>query len=71
MNGSGQVETSKDTFDQIVAEFRKKLGLTLFGIDVIVERGSGRHAIIDMNVFPGLLFCLLVVMRIDPNVNSP
>lgn len=61
----GRVETSKDTFDQIVAEFRQKLGLTLFGIDVIVERGSGRHAIIDMNVFPGL-FSPLLFIRIDP-----
>lgn len=42
--------------DLIVNEVRTKLGLTLFGIDVIIEKGSGRYAIIDMNVFPGKLY---------------
>ena len=44
---------SGEIFDQIVSEFRDKLNLSLFGVDVIVEKGTGRHAIIDMNVFPG------------------
>lgn len=43
----------KKILDLIVNEVRTKLGLTLFGIDVIIEKGSGRYAIIDMNVFPG------------------
>lgn len=51
----GHEMPSQQTFDRIVREFRQKLGLSLFGIDVIVEKGSARHAIIDMNVFPGLL----------------
>lgn len=46
---------STEIFDKIVSEFGQKLGLSLFGIDVIVERGTGKHAIIDMNVFPGQL----------------
>ena len=45
----------KQILDLIVNEVRSKLGLTLFGIDVIIEKGSGRYAIIDMNVFPGKL----------------
>lgn len=40
-------------FESIVSEFRTKLNLSFFGIDVIVENNTGRHAIIDMNVFPG------------------
>ena len=43
----------KTILDLIVNEVRTKLGLTLFGIDIIIEKGSGRYAIIDMNVFPG------------------
>lgn len=43
----------KKILDLIVNEVRTKLGLTLFGIDVIIEKGSGKYAIIDMNVFPG------------------
>lgn len=44
---------SQDIVDAIVCEFRQRLNLKLFGIDVIIEKESGRHAIIDVNVFPG------------------
>ena len=44
---------SQDIVDAIVCEFRERLNLKLFGIDVIIEKKSGRHAIIDVNVFPG------------------
>ena len=27
--------------------------LTLFGIDIIVEKGTGHHFVIDVNYFPG------------------
>lgn len=46
---------SQDIVDAIVCEFRERLNLKLFGIDVIIERKSGRHAIIDVNVFPGMM----------------
>jgi inositol-1,3,4-trisphosphate 5/6-kinase/inositol-tetrakisphosphate 1-kinase len=36
-----------------VTVVRTKLDVALFGIDVIVERATGRFAIIDMNLFPG------------------
>jgi inositol-1,3,4-trisphosphate 5/6-kinase/inositol-tetrakisphosphate 1-kinase len=44
---------SKDIVDSLVEEFKKTLNLSLFGIDVIVEKGTGKHAVIDVNVFPG------------------
>ena len=47
------IEPSPSLLESIVTEFRDKLNLKLFGIDVIVESVTGRHAIIDMNVFPG------------------
>ena len=31
---------------------RQKLGLDLFGIDVIIECDTQRYAVIDINVFP-------------------
>lgn len=37
----------------IVKTFSEKLGLTFYGIDIIIENGTSRYAIIDMNTFPG------------------
>ena len=31
--------------------------LTMLGIDVIVEKGTGHHVVVDINYFPGK-FCL-------------
>lgn len=44
---------SPEILQAIFEDFKQRLKLTLFGIDIIVEKGSRRHAIIDMNVFPG------------------
>ena len=27
--------------------------LTMFGIDVVVEKGTGHHVVVDINYFPG------------------
>ncbi|PSN35245.1 Inositol-tetrakisphosphate 1-kinase [Blattella germanica] len=37
----------------IVRELRKELGMALLGIDVVIENGSGRYGIIDINAYPG------------------
>lgn len=37
---------------RIVRGVRKQFGLSLIGIDLIVEKASGRYAIIDVNAFP-------------------
>lgn len=55
-------EPRKETLDVIVKEVRTKLGLTLFGIDVIIEKGTGRYAIIDMNVFPGNTSLMMITL---------
>lgn len=44
---------SKDKLDKIVKEFSEKLGLTFYGLDIIIEDETLRYAIIDMNTFPG------------------
>jgi len=47
-------EPEKERLDRIVNVVSNKLGLSLLGIDVIIENKTGRYAIIDMNAFPGL-----------------
>jgi inositol-1,3,4-trisphosphate 5/6-kinase/inositol-tetrakisphosphate 1-kinase len=47
-------EPEKERLDRIVKVVSDKLGLSLLGIDVIIENKTGRYAIIDMNAFPGL-----------------
>jgi inositol-1,3,4-trisphosphate 5/6-kinase/inositol-tetrakisphosphate 1-kinase len=46
-------EPEKERLDRIVKVVSDKLGLSLLGIDVIIENKTGRYAIIDMNAFPG------------------
>ncbi|XP_054153055.1 inositol-tetrakisphosphate 1-kinase-like [Oppia nitens] len=42
-----------ERLDRIVKVVSQKVGLTLLGIDVIIDNMTGRYAIIDMNAFPG------------------
>ena len=42
---------------RIVSTLRKELKMSLFGIDVVIENGSGRYGIIDINAFPGDAAC--------------
>lgn len=42
-----------EILSKIVKIFSEKLGLTFYGIDIIIENGTSRYAIIDMNTFPG------------------
>lgn len=38
---------------KLVRKLRPKLNLTMFGVDIIVEKGTGHHVVIDINYFPG------------------
>jgi hypothetical protein len=38
---------------RIVYTLRKELGMSLLGIDIVIENGSGRYGIIDINEYPG------------------
>ena len=38
--------------DKLVTGLRQKMGLTLFGVDIIIENFTGRYAVIDINPFP-------------------
>ena len=42
--------------DRVVAMLRHTLQMSLFGVDIVVEKGTGRYAIIDINAFPGNIY---------------
>ncbi|KAM9324927.1 inositol-tetrakisphosphate 1-kinase-like [Gastrophryne carolinensis] len=44
---------SEDVVKQVVQGLQEALGMSLFGIDLIVDTKSGRCAVIDVNAFPG------------------
>ncbi|XP_053700269.1 inositol-tetrakisphosphate 1-kinase [Synchiropus splendidus] len=44
---------SDDVIRELSRSLRQALGVSLFGIDVIINNQSGRHAVIDINAFPG------------------
>ncbi|GLV35794.1 hypothetical protein CBL_01054 [Carabus blaptoides fortunei] len=43
----------QDRLSEIVNTIRKELGMSLLGIDVIIENSTGKYAIIDINAYPG------------------
>lgn len=38
---------------ELCVRLRQALGVSLFGIDIIINNQSGQHAVIDINAFPG------------------
>lgn len=42
-----------DVIREISKALRQALGVSLFGIDVIINNQTGQHAVIDINAFPG------------------
>lgn len=38
---------------RVVTMLRLALDMALFGVDIVVEKGTGHYAIIDINAFPG------------------
>lgn len=47
-----------DKVKAIVHALRNILGMSLLGVDIVVENNTGRHAIIDINAYPGNHFYL-------------
>ncbi|XP_053345543.1 inositol-tetrakisphosphate 1-kinase [Clarias gariepinus] len=53
-NLEGQFRSpSDDVIRKISRYLRQTLGVSLFGIDIIINNQTGQHAIIDINAFPG------------------
>lgn len=50
------IEPDTRKLERLSLGIQQKLGLTLFGIDVIIENHTGRYAVIDINAFPGKFY---------------
>lgn len=71
---------SDEVIRKISRNLREALGISLFGIDVIINNQTGQHAVIDINAFPGyegvpeffteLINHIQVVLQ-DQNPESP
>ncbi|KAL4656379.1 inositol-tetrakisphosphate 1-kinase [Arapaima gigas] len=44
---------SDDVIRELSRALRQALGVSLFGIDIIINNQTGQHAVIDINAFPG------------------
>lgn len=68
------VKPDSERLNEIVSTIRKELGMSLLGIDVIIENHSGKYAIIDINAYPGYdgfpNFCEALVQCIEDTINS-
>lgn len=58
-----QTEPDQKVLDRIVKTISNELGLYLLGIDVIIEKETGRYAIIDINAFPGMFTKIFLVLH--------
>jgi len=47
------IEPDEQKVDQLVSGIQRKFGLELLGIDIIIENGTGRYGVVDINAFPG------------------
>ncbi|XP_075232721.1 inositol-tetrakisphosphate 1-kinase-like [Lycorma delicatula] len=47
------ITADPDKVKAIVHVLRNILGMSLLGVDIVVENNTGRHAIIDINAYPG------------------
>lgn len=45
--------------DSVISMLRIALEMNLFGVDIVVEKGTGHYAIIDINAFPGRTIVLI------------
>ncbi|XP_073672691.1 inositol-tetrakisphosphate 1-kinase [Garra rufa] len=53
-NMEGQYwEPNNDVIQKMSRRLRQALGISLFGIDIIINNQTGQHAVIDINAFPG------------------
>ncbi|OCT66323.1 hypothetical protein XELAEV_180425781mg, partial [Xenopus laevis] len=50
---TGVAAPSDSVVNQVVQGLREALGMSLFGVDLIVDTKTGRVAVIDVNAFPG------------------
>lgn len=47
------IKPEPERLTEIVYTIRKALGMSLLGVDVVIENNTGRYAVIDINAYPG------------------
>ncbi|XP_078349597.1 inositol-tetrakisphosphate 1-kinase-like isoform X2 [Oculina patagonica] len=52
-NNDSSIALDENLVLKLVRKLQPKLNLTMFGIDIVVEKGTGHHVVIDINYFPG------------------
>ena len=52
-DGHAHITPEPHKLNQLAQAIQAKFKLDLFGVDVIIENGTGRYAVIDINAFPG------------------
>ncbi|KAM4662953.1 inositol-tetrakisphosphate 1-kinase [Discoglossus pictus] len=73
---------SDDVIRAVSKALRQALGISLFGIDIIINNKTGQHAVIDINAFPGyegvpeffndlLNHITTLLQRPEQNANKP
>ena len=50
----GRATLRAESLDKLVAVLRSTLRMSLFGVDIVIEKSTGLYAIIDINAFPGI-----------------
>jgi len=62
------IEPDEKKVDQLVSGIQRKFGLELLGIDIIIENGTGRYGVVDINAFPGTVVArMLAVVFLLPD----
>lgn len=52
----------------IVKTLGSYLNMSLYGVDVVVENDTNRHAIIDINAYPGKVLLLLLLGKLNQKI---
>lgn len=68
------IKPDPERLTEIVLKVRKAFGMSLLGVDVVIENKTGRYAIIDINAYPGYdgfpnMFDALMLL-IEDTINS-
>lgn len=68
------IKPDPERLTDIVYRIRKALGMSLLGVDVVIENKTGKYAVIDINAYPGYdgfpnFFDALMIL-IEDTINS-
>lgn len=53
-----------DTLERIASTLRLAFGMNLLGVDVVIENDTQKYAIIDVNAYPGKIYCIPIQLSL-------